>query len=164
MAAARMEAILIKFAFNRLCRQPGYKSVMTLCEIKGRAAPMFPDGQRDTVAKPKAWRCVMFDAVQRFDEPVGRRHEDAAIFGPELIAVMRRAFELSWSALAFAHFDTEHEIRATREELAKRILEGAAGGERRIPVLSGRALGALEPRSAGRSSGGSPWRSSRFDS
>jgi hypothetical protein len=117
-----------------------------------------------TAAKPKGWRSVMFDAVQRFDEPGGRGPEDAAIFGPDVIAVMRRAFDLSWSALAFAHFDDEHEIRVTREELAKRILEGAARGERRIPVLSGRALGALEPRSARGSSGGLPWRSSRYDS
>jgi hypothetical protein len=119
---------------------------------------------RDPAAKPKRWRNVMFDAVHRFDEPGGRGSEDAAIFGPDVIAVMRRAFDLSWSALVFAHFDSEHEIRVTREELAKRILEGAARGERRIPVLSGRALGALEPRSARRSPGGSPWLSSRYDS
>lgn len=106
----------------------------------------------------------MFDIVQRVEEP-RRPAPSAAVFEPETIAIMRRALDLSWSALAFAHFENVGEMRDTREELAKRILEAAASGERRAPVLSGRALGALAPRSARTSPpGGSLWRTSRYDS
>jgi hypothetical protein len=94
----------------------------------------------------------------------GARPEDchaADIFEPDVIALMRRALDASWSALAFARLDDEHDIRATREILAKRILEGVAGGERRVPVLSGDALGALEPRSAGKTPGETGWRITR---
>lgn len=98
----------------------------------------------------------------------GMRRDDcdaAAIFEPDVIALMRKALDESWSALAFARLDDEHDIRTTREALAKRILEGAAGGERRVPVLSGHALGALEPRSAGKTPAGTAgetkWRVSR---
>jgi hypothetical protein len=85
----------------------------------------------------------------------------AAIFEPDVIALMRAALDASWSALAFARLEDEHDIRTTREALAKRILEGAAGGERRVPVLSGDALGALEPRRAGATPGETQWRISR---
>ena len=92
--------------------------------------------------------------------------EAAAMFEPEVVDVMRRALDASWSALAFAHFEDETEVRATRERLAKRILEVAAEGERRVPVLSGRALGALEPRRAAGSANGArgatSWRFSRY--
>src|SRR6478672_6620129 len=87
--------------------------------------------------------------------------EAAAIFEPDVIALMRAALDASWSALAFARLDDENDIRTTREALAKRILEGAAGGERRVPVLSGDALGALEPRRAGKTPGELGWRTSR---
>lgn len=90
----------------------------------------------------------MFDAVRRFDESAELGCDAADIFEPEVIELMRKALDAAWSALAFAHFDDEREMRATREELARRILEAAASGERRVRVLSGRALGALEPRRA----------------
>lgn len=80
------------------------------------------------------------------------------VFGPEEIGLMRAALEASWSALAFAHFESELDRRATREKLARSILEEAASGERRVPLLSGRALGALEPRRAGEPT----WRASKY--
>lgn len=106
----------------------------------------------------------MGDPVVRIDEYLMREREPACTFEPDVIAVMRQAMDASWSALAFAHFDDEHDIRAVREELARRILEGAARGERRAPVLSGRALGALEPRRAVKPQGAAPWRASRYAS
>jgi hypothetical protein len=69
-------------------------------------------------------------------------------FEPDVVALMVQALDASWMALAFAHFADEHEIRVTREVLAQRILENVAAGERRLAVLSGNALGALEPRAA----------------
>jgi hypothetical protein len=91
--------------------------------------------------------------------------EAAAIFEPDVIALMRKALDASWSALAFARLEDENDIRMTREALARRILERAAGGERRVPVLSGAALGSLEPRRAGRTpaetAGETKWRVSR---
>lgn len=99
----------------------------------------------------------------------GREGQDAEVapmFEPDVINVMREALDASWSALAFAHFADEAEIRVIREKLAKQILEVAAEGERRVPVLSGRALGALEPRrasgSGARAPGGAPWLVSRY--
>ena len=106
----------------------------------------------------------MSDPVVRIDEYLTRDREPACTFGPDVIAVMRKAMDASWSALAFAHFEDEHDVRAVREELAKRILESAARGERRAPVLSGRALGALAPRRAGKPQGATPWRASRYAS
>lgn len=108
----------------------------------------------------------MADRAKRLDEGDSSCEGTAVIFEPEVVAVMRKAMDASWSALAFAQFDDEHEMRATREVLAKRILEAAAAGERRVPVLSGGALGALEPRRAAtsRTAGGTPWRVSRYAS
>ena len=71
----------------------------------------------------------------------------------DVVALMVQALDASWMALAFAHFADEHEIRVTDEVLAQRILENIAAGERRLSVLSGNALGALEPRAAKRSDG-----------
>ncbi len=71
----------------------------------------------------------------------------------DVVALMVQALDASWMALAFAHFADEHEIRVTDEVLAHRILENIAAGERRLSVLSGNALGALEPRAAKRSDG-----------
>ena len=105
----------------------------------------------------------MFDALDRSEEPAGPRPEAAAIFGPSTISAMRRALDLSWSALAFAHFEGESDMRETREELARQILLAAAAGERRAIVLSGRALGALEPRRAA-APVRSPGRMTRLDS
>lgn len=99
----------------------------------------------------------MTDSVRPGDE----LRDAAAIFEPDVVALMRKALDASWSALAFARLDDEDDIRTTREALAKHILEGAAGGERRVPVLSGHALGALEPRSAGKTPGEAKWRVSR---
>ena len=82
------------------------------------------------------------------------RAEGDAVYGPDEIRLMRSALAASWSALAFAHFDSEHEARATRERLARRILEETAQGVRSLSLLSGRALGALEPRRARTQ----PWR------
>lgn len=102
----------------------------------------------------------------RLDRHEGTDVEVAPMFEPDVINVMREALDASWSALAFAHFADETEMLVTREKLANQILEGAAGGERRVPVLSGRALGALEPRraagSGGRPPGGQPWRVLRY--
>lgn len=79
-------------------------------------------------------------------------------FGPEDICVMRQALDRSWSALDFAHFEDDGDRLATRERLARRIVEEAARGERSVPVLSGLALGALEPRRAG----ALVWRASKY--
>ena len=76
-------------------------------------------------------------------------------------ALMVQALDASWMALAFAHFADEHEMRVTDEVLAQHILENIAAGERRLSVLSGNALGALEPRAAKRPDGhaqGPLWR------
>ncbi len=92
---------------------------------------------------------------------VSEAEADAELmFEPDVIALMVEALEVSWRALAFAHFADEHEIRLTREVLAKRIRESVAAGERRLPVLSSHALGALEPRAAkapGGQGGGQSW-------
>jgi hypothetical protein len=106
----------------------------------------------------------MSDPARRIDEFVDDDAGAATMFEPDVIAVMRAALDASWRALAFAHFDDEQEMRTIQEELAKRILEGAARGERRAPVLSGRALGAIAPRRAGKSQGALPWRATRYAS
>jgi myo-inositol catabolism protein IolC len=106
----------------------------------------------------------MSDLARRVDEFIEQDVEAETMFEPDVIAVMRTALEASWSALAFAHFDDEQEMRSVQEELARRILEGAARGERRAPVLSGRALGAIAPRRAGKSQGAMPWRATRYAS
>ena len=102
----------------------------------------------------------MSDPVLRLVESAPEDVSAVVIYGPEEIRLMRKALDASWSALAFAHFDNDSDKRATREELARRILKEAAQGERSVPVLSGRALGALEPRSAR----GSQWQASRYAS
>ncbi|MDB5642894.1 MAG: hypothetical protein JWN07_2211 [Hyphomicrobiales bacterium] len=103
-------------------------------------------------------------------DPVRRLHlvaepglDAKSIYEPDAVAVMVEALDASWLALAFAHFDDEQEMLATREVLAKRILQRVAAGERRVPVLSGDALGALEPRAA-KSPGGQSWRVTRYAS
>ena len=74
--------------------------------------------------------------------------DDAVVFGPEDIAVMRNAFEKSWAALAFAAWRDDVDMRITRERIARSILHNVASGERRVGQLTDHALGSLEPRSA----------------
>ncbi len=83
---------------------------------------------------------------------------DETIYGPDEINAMRAALDKSWSALAFAHWEDERDMRQTRETLARTILRVAASGERGVTALSDRALGALEPRRAG----SQRWHVSRF--
>ena len=90
------------------------------------------------MADPVRWPLMLPDAEPALE---GR-------YEPDVIALMVKALDVSWRALAFAHFADEHEMRLTREVLATRILENVAAGERRLSVLSGDALGALEPRTA----------------
>lgn len=81
--------------------------------------------------------------------PVVRNERAEAIFGPEDISLMLSALKESWAALAFVEWNGKNDMDATRERLARSILRSVALGERRIQVLSGYALGAIEPRHAG---------------
>ncbi len=103
----------------------------------------------------------MTDPVRQLMVPPEAAPTVESLDEPDVVALMVQALDASWTALAFAHFADEHEMRVTDEVLAQHILENIAAGERRLSVLSGNALGALEPRAAKRPDGhaqGPSWR------
>ena len=103
----------------------------------------------------------MTDPVRQLMVPPEAAPTVESLDEPDVVALMVQALDASWMALAFAHFADEHEMRVTDEVLAQHILENIAAGERRLSVLSGNALGVLEPRAAKRPDGhaqGPLWR------
>jgi len=61
-----------------------------------------------------------------------KEYADGGAFQPEEVAILVAAFDDAWQRLSKsgAQFDSDRAVRATREQLGKRIIEMAKRGER----------------------------------